>query len=186
MKNYIDDFKNIEKEFFEIDETEKLAKVNLHFDKVSDILDKNYLSKTPVFSDEFNDWILSALNLIPSKYKIDLKISFDDYENYDKDELNKVFGKNILLDAKSKLSEVKSRNKIGFIFMGMGFFFLISMILITHLWTSEGLLKTIFSYVADILATVTFWEALSILVLQGRERRLEYKNLMRFLSVKII
>ena len=79
-KNAFMKYNNIEEEFFEIDKEKKLAKISLSFDRVSEIFDLNYISKMPVLSDDFMEWITSAFSIIPSRYKIQVSISFGDYE----------------------------------------------------------------------------------------------------------
>ena len=66
-KNAFMKYNNIEEEFFEIDKEKKLAKISLSFDRVSEIFDLNYISKMPVLSDDFMEWITSAFSIIPSR-----------------------------------------------------------------------------------------------------------------------
>ena len=67
--------------------------------------------------------------------------------------------------------KVKAKNQVAYILIGFGVLFLLSMILIESLWKDGGITKTIFSYIFDIVTTVTFWEAMTILVVESIERR---------------
>ena len=177
-------YNNIESEFFDIDKEKKQAFIKLSFNKPSDIFDINFISKKPVLSDDFMDWIRSCYNLVPRKYKINLDVEFEDMEEYDDETLKDIFVKNIMLEAKSLQEKNKSRNNVGWVLTGMGLVFLLSMIFIEFLWKEESLLRTIFAYVSDILATVTLWEALTLLVVERYENRMEKQDLaLRFHSI---
>ena len=179
------EYEKIEEEFFDIDENQKKATIKLRFNAPSDIFDVNYLSKKPVLSDDFLDWIKSAFDIIPAKYKINLDVSFTDMQGYSAEELNDIFKKNMMLEYKTSRSKRKSRNNIAFTLMGIGALFFIVMLFIEHLWVSDSILQKIFVYVSDICTTVTFWEALTILVVENHESRVYSLNLLeRFSSIK--
>ena len=103
---------NIEKSFFDIDEKTNVAHIILSFDRPSDIFDTNYISGTPVLSDDFMDWIQSAFELVSPKYRIDLTVRFNDMSGYTGEQLSEIFRKNIDLEFKSKLNANRNRNKI--------------------------------------------------------------------------
>ena len=169
--NALKSYENIEKEFFDIDEENRLAKICLCFDRVSDVFDVNYIVKKPVLSDDFMDWIASTFTLIPSRYRIGLSVSFNDYEGYTEEQLNDIFWKNIVLDAKCKLGHLRKRKSIAYGLIAAGILFFIGMILTETLWETESVMKTIFSYVSDIATTVAFWEAMTILIVERKESR---------------
>lgn len=170
-KKAVFNFKNIEEEFFDIDKENGIAKIKLHFDKVSDTFDVNYITKEPVLSDDFMEWIASAFTIIPSQYKIELEVSFDDYEGYSEERLNEIFWKNILLDVKSKRDKQRKRDSIAYGLILLGVLFFIGMMLMEFRWETSSITKTVFSYVSDIATTVTFWEAMTILIVERREHR---------------
>ena len=172
MKNrLINEYEIIEEEFFEIDKKNKTARVKLAFDKPGNIFDINYISKRPVFSDEFSDWIKSAFRMIPGKYKIDLEVAFSDMEGWNEEDLRENFRKNILLDFKTEISDHKKKSKTALGLIGVGVLFFASMILISRLWPGNSVIKQVVSYVSDIATTVTFWEAMTILVVEQSENR---------------
>ena len=172
-------FFHIEEEFFEIDKSEDRAVVRLEFDCVSDVFDINYMSKTPVMSDDFLDWVQSAFSIIPPKYKIDLDISFGDTEGYTEDELADIFRKNILLEYRTVYIKTAKKNRIAFGLIGIGLAFFSVMMLMTRLWQTESIWRDVFVYVSDIATTVTFWEAVIILVVENKENRAYRRDLER-------
>jgi len=178
-KELLDLYKDIENEFFELDHEKKIALMKLHFSKVSDIFDTNSLTKQPIMSDDFLDWIKSAFDYAPKKYKIDIDISFDDLEDYSEEELEKLFLKNVFLEAKKSGRDMIAKNKIALNLIILGLIFLVTMILITSLWKDGGVIKEIISYIMDIACTVTIWEALTILIIDNKEKREYSKNLMK-------
>ena len=61
------------------------------------------------------------------------------------------------------------------------------MVAVGKVWPEGGILHDIFFYMSDIAATVTIWEALGILLVEGRETRLYLRNLSsRFSSINFI
>lgn len=178
-------YEHIEEDFFEIDKKTKIAHVKLNFEKPSDIFDMNYISKLPVLSDDFLEWIGSAFQLIPLKYKIDLTVEFNDLEGWDEERLLDVFKKNLMLEHRTVKSREKRKNIIAYGLIGIGAVMFIAMILIGRLWQTDNLLKDVFFYISDIATTVAFWEAMYILVVERGESGFHRKSLAyRFASIK--
>ena len=178
---------NIEKSFFDIDDGAKIARIVLCFDKPYDIFDTNYISKTPVLSDDFIDWIGSAFKLVSDKYKIDLTVYFNDMCGYTEEEFADIFNKNIELEFKSSFKENRKRNKIAYSLIGIGIVLFLAMMLINRLWTTDSVWKDVFVYISDIATTVSFWEAMTILVVEQKEKRAYLKNLKsRFSSIRFV
>lgn len=179
MKDNVKKFKNIENEFFELDHENKIAFMKLEFEKPSDIFDKNSITKTKILSDDFFEWIKSSFEYAPKKYKIALDIYFDDLEGYSEEELQNIFHKNMLLEAKKSINYAGLKNKIAIGLIITGTISLISMILLMSLWANGGIAKEIISYIFDIATTVTFWEAMTILIVENKEKRDLTKNYLR-------
>lgn len=178
---------NIEDSFFDIDKNKKTAKITLEFEKPEDIFDVNYISKTPVLSDDFMEWIKSAFELVSSKNKIDLTIRFDDMGKYSEEELSGIFKRNMELEFKSQYAQNRQRNRVALSLFGIGVVFFLIMLLIDRLWDSSSVWKDIFVYTSDIATTVTLWEALTILVVEQREKRAYLKNLgTRFSAIRFV
>ena len=183
MKNRaLKDFKQIENEFFDIHGD--TAKVRLHFESPDEVFDVNCLSKTPIFNDDFDDWLQSSFEMIPAKYKIALEISFDDTGGYTRDRLNDVFRKNLLLSARSISQSIQKRDHIAAGLMIAGLISFIAMMLIGILWEAESFWHEVFFYFLDIATTVLFWEAAGILLVENRGHRITAKAYReRFASI---
>ena len=138
-----------------------------------------FRSKIPILSDDFVEWVTSSFEYTPSKYKIDLDISFNDMEGYDEEQLKEIFFKNMMLEARKTLNQTNVKNKIAVGLIISGLISLISMILLLSLWNNGGVLKEIVSYIFDVATTVTFWEAMTILIVENREKRNLTKNLAK-------
>jgi phosphotransacetylase len=57
--------------------------------------------------------------------------------------------------------------------------FFAAMMIMNHLWVDGGVPKEVIGYIADIATTVTFWEAMTILIVENAERRSYLANLAR-------
>ncbi len=177
MKELVKDYINIENEFFDLDHEKKIAYMELEFEKPSDIFNKNVVTKKPVLSDDFIDWTDSAFMACPKTYKIDLKILFNDLEGYTDEDLNDIFFKNVMFEIKKNKTNADKKRNVAFLLIIIGILFFMAMLLFKHLWTYEGIAKDIVIYIADIATTVTFWEAMTILVVENAERRSHLRNL---------
>ena len=105
--------------------------------------------------------------------------------NYSGEELAGIFRKNIMLELVSKRDANRRRNRIAYSLVAMGLFFFAAMLLIDNLWTGKSLWRDIFVYTSDIATTVTFWEAVTILVVEQKENRSYIRNLAdRFTSIQ--
>ena len=161
----------IDEQFFGIDKERDVAKFELLFDSPQDIFDENTITRKPVLNDDFMDLISSAFTLISSKYKIDLTVKFRDMGEYSEEELSGIFLDNIELQFRSKLAEHRQENRIGRGLIGIGVGCLLLMLLIENLWEGDSLWKDVFVYVSDIATTVTIWEAMTIFLVERREKR---------------
>jgi len=187
MKNKMKEMVNIEKSFFDVDEDAKTARIVLEFESPDDIFDENYVTKTPVLSDDFSEWIESAFDLVSPKYKIDLTVRFRDMGGYTGDQLSEIFKKNIDLEFKSKFEANRKKNRVAYSLIGIGVAFFLAMMLITRLWDGDSVWKEIFVYISDIATTVAFWEAMTILVVEQKEKRAYLKNLRsRFSAIRFV
>ena len=177
MKKQFKEFLDIENEFYELDKENKIAYMKLEFERPSDLFDQNTISNTPILSTEYIRWVSDSFERAPRGYKIDLKILFNDLEDYDNEKLNDIFKKNMFLEFKKIERIANSKNIIAYSLIIIGIIFFVIMILINNLWKDGGILKDIFKYVSDVAPTVTFWEAMTILVVENKERRSYMKNL---------
>ena len=168
----------VEREFFDIDDENKRTNFNLEFSSPEDIFDPNLKSGVPALSDDFVEWLKEALEYSPKKYKIDLNVTFDDLGEYTEEELKFIFQKNMMLEYKKMKRNEFSKNRLAYSLIGVGIVLLISTFTILSMWKNIGLIYEIFSYILDIATTVVFWEALTILLVEGRERKFYLKQII--------
>ena len=179
MNKIVDEIKNIDKEFFEIDEEKKEVNMVLEYEKPSDIFDQNAITKIPMLSDDFVSWLQESFEYAPRGHKINLDIAFDDMEGYKEEELQNILKKNLFLEAHRMLKATSLKNRIAFILIGIGVIAFIAMLIIANLWIDDSVAKQIFSYISDIAVTVTFWEAMTILIVENAEKTNYYNNLRK-------
>lgn len=185
MEANIEKYLNVEEEFFDIDKENRTCNMKLEFDSPDDIFDKNSITKTPMFSDDFSEWLQVAFEYTPRKYNLNLDVTFADMKGYGDSELKGIFMKNIALDFRRIERKSFSKNLVAFSLIGLGLIFFVAMLLISNLWENGGIAKDIFVYISDIATTVTFWEALTILVVENKERRSAMINIAkRFKSIE--
>ena len=61
------EFNMIEREFFEIDKEARQVLLHLHFESPKEIFDAGCRSQTPIFNDDFAEWVYAPFNMIPAK-----------------------------------------------------------------------------------------------------------------------
>ena len=183
-KELIEKYKTIENQFFELDHENKKALIKLKYDRPSDIFASNALTKTPILDPEFFDFIKSSFELIPNKYKVDFDVKFADMEGYSEEQLSDIFKSNVLLEAKRSSRDTRSKNKIALSLLVIGIVFLIGLILLETLWGADTPIYKIITFIIEIGAWVTTWEALGIMIIRNKEKRtLKYNLLRRFNSI---
>lgn len=163
------EFLEIEKEFFDIDEEARIAHIDLEYEKPGDMFDLNCKTKTPLFNDDFDDWINSAFSMVPFKYGIELDVRFKDMDGYEPAELEQVFRKNLLLTAKQASIKYVRKTWLAISLIVIGLLFFVAMMLVGNLWRDGGIGHDIFFYIFDIFTTVLFWEAAGILLVENHE-----------------
>ena len=176
---FVEKYNHIEEEFFTLDKENNIANISLEFNNPSEIFDLNYVTKTPILNDELTEWIYSIFKLVPNRYKINLNICFDSLEGYKEDELLDIFEKNILLEYKKLINSQHRQRRIALSFLGSGILVLIITLLLTFLWNDGGVLKEVIAYILDVIVYVVMWEAVTILVVDSRERNFKIKNAIK-------
>jgi len=176
--NVIEELKGLENHFFQLDKEGGVATIQLRFDKASELMDSHYLSKEPVMNEDFLNRIRTAFELIPPSYQLDLDVRIWDFETYTEAKLQQLFHDNILLEYKAKRRLARAKNNLAFCLIGAGILFFVMMVAAGRVWPEGGLVHDIFFYISDIAATVTIWEALGILLVEGRENRIYRRSLI--------
>ncbi|MDD7316903.1 MAG: hypothetical protein PUG55_05695 [Bacillales bacterium] len=179
LKNEVKKLESLEDEFFEINHETKENTVKLRFHNPEEIFDLNAITKTPILSDEFFEWIASSMEYTPKKYKINIIIYFDDMGDYNEQQLLEIYEKNIALDIKKTLRKAKSKKMLAYSLFGIGILLLTIKFLISGLWDSPGLIGEIINEVIEICDWVVVWEAFAILLLERKERLAQAKEIAR-------
>ena len=171
--------KNIDHSFFEIDENTRIARVILEYEKAEEIFNPCIASLLPVINEDFLTTISTFFSIISRKYKIDLTIRIDDMGGYTEDELSEILRKNFILETKNKIHNNGGRIHACLGLVGIGILCVAAMLIIEHYWETDSLWRTIFFYIFDITATVMIWEALSVLYVEFKEKRLIRRNIRK-------
>ena len=160
---------NIEKEFFDFDPEEPVVHLQLEYQKPSEIFDQSIKTNVPRMSEDFMNRVIGLFELIPDKYKLDIRIVFDEMEQYDEETLAEICKKNILLDKEILEQRVKRGNSLALSLCATGLFFILVSIYINRVWTGSGAAGEIVSFILDILATVPFWGAMEVFLIDNRK-----------------
>lgn len=169
----------LEKEFYEVDDQKMIAYVKLHFAKPSDIFEYAAITKIPLVTDDFMEWLLGSFSYVPDKYKVDISAYFDDFEGYSEEELHHILKKNTEHVAKVQFRESRMFNYLALSLCGVGFVFVGISLLVAYLWKEGGNIRDIVAFLLDILATVPFWAAADIFFVENGAVRKKTRNLMR-------
>ena len=173
---------DIEDHFFSLDKKNKEANFILEFKSPSEIFDNNCKTKIPMLSDDFSEWISCAIDYTPINYKVNLNVYFDDLEGYKVEELNDIFMKNMALEFKHSEHNLFSKNRLAYGLIIIGVALLITTLLVTSFWKEQTLLREITAYLLDIATTVVIWEAMTILLVEDKERKSYYRRLFNKLE----
>ena len=164
-KKMIEDYAHVEEDFFAIDRKNKTATVKFAFHTPSDIFDGSFQTKTPVLSDEFLSKLSSLFELIPKKYSVNLEVCFDDMQGLSSRTLTDIFIKNVYFAGKADANRLRARvySSVGLILIGALLFGVL--ILLENLAVGR-----IFQILTETAMTVSFWEAVCLLIVEGKER----------------
>lgn len=170
--------------YFKIDNAKKLAYLDLHYEKASDILDLSMSKDEYLFNDDVINSVNNLIKMIPSKYKVVINLNIDDYESFNEEELVRSFNDTIEMNYYQREKLVKYRNlKVGYLVM-IGILILSLMVYVKANYQSENISKDILAEVIDITAWVFIWEAVTVaflseldLVFDSRLLLVRVKNL---------
>lgn len=172
-----EEWEKVEHAFFEIDEQENIAKIVLRYDSPEDLFEHSCVSETPLLSQETQANIQNVFSLVPSKYKIDLTLRFADFGSYTEEKLMDTVIGNFVLELKRQEAETKKRTKRACDFMAAGILSFLFMFITHCLWAGETVWSELLFYLLDIAATVSLYEAVTILSLERREKLAELKTM---------
>jgi len=175
---------SIHEDFFVLDKEAKLARIDLAFDSLSDIFSPAVQANIPILNEEFTAWLFSAFDAVPDKYKLDITVSFNDMEGYSEESLKEIFRKNILLALRVRGQKTHRQNRLALTLCILGLVFILATVLLGQVWTEESTVRDIVFFILDIVATVPFWGAMEVYLIDGSERRKTAANIRkRFNSI---
>lgn len=165
------ELEQVAQSFFETDEEKKIAKMVLKYEKAEDLFDTACCLLKPIVSREVLAHIGSMFGLVPNDYKVDLTLRFDDLCGYPESQLVEIIRKNFALEMRGSRTQNKSRRNLAFSFIGIGVLFFLIMIIIKRFWVADTVWNDLVFYFFDILTTVAFYQAATILVVEHREKK---------------
>ena len=184
LKSTGKEFLSIYGDFFRLDKQEKTARIDLEFRAPSEIFSSTVQTGIPLMSEEFLTWLYNAFDFIPDRYKLDISVFFTDMEGYSETSLEEIFRKNMMLALRILSQKAHRRNRLVLILCMIGLVFILLSTWLNRLWVNEGTVKDIVFFIMDIVATVPFWGALDIYLVEGSERRKTAANIRkRFNSI---
>jgi hypothetical protein len=171
--------KDIEEQFFDLDHENRIAHIPLEYEKPGDMFDGTIMSKVPKMSEDFIDCVIQSCELVPKKYKLNVDVVFDDLDGYTEEELSDICIKNILLEIKIRKRRTDRENRLALGLCVIGLLFILASILIGNVWTDGGTAQEVVMFILDIFATVPFWGAVEIYVIDSSEKRKIIEDLLR-------
>lgn len=174
-KNYL----SIEKEFFEMDEDSKTALIRMEYESPDEILKSSTTSKTPMMTEEFLEEVVGMFDLVPDNYHLALRLVFDEMGGYTKEQMTEILKKNIMLVIKSRNRIAHRHNMLALTMVGIGILLILLFVWISKIWTEESEARSIAEFILEIVATVPFWAAMEIYIIDNSERRRTLMNLRR-------
>lgn len=158
--------------YYNIDNENKIISIDLHYQKVSDILltnegNINYF----LFKNEIIETVNNAIKRTPRDFKINIVFDIEDYENYNPKQIIESFNDTLELGQYSARRGKQLKNLIASILILVGIILLFFMIIgKNNNWFEEGIKSDIISEVIDIAAWVFIWEAVTMIFLEQPEQ----------------
>lgn len=179
MKQTRKEYEDIEGAFFEMDHEQKEVLVRLEYEKPEDIFDTSAATKTPLITAEFIENLIGTFDRVPDRYKLNIEVTFENLDGYTEAELSDICRKNILQETKTRVRLTRRQNGLALALCGAGILFILLSIWVSNIWNTESIAKEIVVYVLDIVATVPFWGAMEIYLIDNREKRRKITNITR-------
>ena len=184
LKSAGKEFMSIHEDFFSLDKQEKRARIDLAYPSPSEIISQTVRTGTPLLSEEFLSRLLAAYDDIPDRYKLDISVTFNDLEEYSEEQLKEIFRKNMLLNLRILNQKARRQNRLVLVLCAIGLVFILLSVWLDRLWTEESTFRNIAFFFMDIVATVPFWGAMDIYLVEGSKRRKNVANIRkRFNSI---
>ena len=105
-----------------------------------------------------------------------------DPDGWNEEMLTDILRKNLRLQVGKASREVRRKDLIAVLLIVIGAVFFALRMLVHGVWGRDSFLNDLLYYVADLATTVTMYEALTILLLQQGEFRIDLRNIERRIS----
>ena len=155
------------KKHYDIDETNKIAKINLRYEKATDVLVEDLgKNEHPQFEWDVIERVNNVIDTLPYGYRVDIEFSIEDFQEYTPKTIVESFNDELELNS---FGVRKSRTKtwlVVSILVITGIVLLIFMFLGSSLgWFGSGTKEDIIVEIIDIAAWVFILEAVSMIFL---------------------
>lgn len=157
------------KEYYELDEENKLINIPLRYEKASELLNQNVgLKDKPQFSPDVIETIINITENAPLGYKLNVQFEIDDFEGYDPKLLIKSLNDTLELGQYNAKNNRQKKEFLSAILVLVGALILCALVFVKDKnWLGDGLRASVLSEIFDIVAWVFIWEAASILFLDN-------------------
>ncbi len=164
-KEYYREMKVIGK-YYDVDETNKIVTINLHYGNASELIDNTIKSENNyAISDEVMENIENKVKKIPLVYKVRINLSIDDYEELDPKKLLENINDFLELNHYN-LEREKSYNRLtAILLLVVG----LSLIVFNVTAKNQGWYQDIAFEIFDIMSWVFIWEATTVAFLRTSE-----------------
>ena len=170
--------------YFEVDRENKIIEIKFKYDKPTDALDEEISStKKPLFKKEVLETISEYLNMLPTGYKANIDILFDDMEGYNPEEITESLNDYLELNSYQIFRESKKKWLIASLLIFFGIMILVLKINLGMLSLLSDYAKSIFEEVVDIAAWVFIWEAVTVLFLSPSDLLIYGIGLLKKINV---
>ena len=159
-------------DYFEI--SGNTAKIDLTYNSFEEIVNQNFgKDSVNMLDQKIYDDLESAFSMLPSKLKVDLRITLKDLGNFTLDEVKHIIESNVALRTyRLGLRRVR-QNRIHILTASAGVLILIA----SYLLSSKGY-PQIYYDVVNISGTLFIWETVSSMFLSDSYKRMEFSRLV--------
>ncbi len=153
-------------QYYDLDNENQIATINLYYDKVSDVFIKNYnQNKKPTINEEVFENIKKSAEKIPLVYTLKIRFIFNNLEDFFLDELKEDFYSYLAINDYYANKLIFHKSKLSLAILLIGVLFLVLNALLKGFDLIINFSKAwqeIISEILDITAWVFVWEAVTI------------------------
>ena len=153
-------------QYYDLDNENQIATINLYYDKVSDVFIKNYnQNKKTTINEEVFENIKKSAEKIPLVYTLKIRFIFNNLEDFFLDELKEDFYSYLAINDYYANKLIFHKSKLSLAILLIGVLFLVLNALLKGFDLIINFSKAwqeIISEILDITAWVFVWEAVTI------------------------